>query len=164
MTRVGRFIGVVLVWTVLAVAAAALFVVGLPLLAVAALLRGIYELGCAAVRRFKAAGPDDLDDVLRARIDGAGEAYAADLLSCGCPQTMPVTARCSSCGWKSCLAHAGAAHLCERDPTRSWQAAPLPAHEVRQVDRAFADLVSGLADLNHVDTQLSRYYLIGDEK
>ena len=144
-------------------AAAVLFVVGLPLLAVAALLRGIYELGCAVARRFKRAVPDDLNDTLRGRIDGDGEAYAEDLLSCGCPFN-GVTYGCLHCGWRSCFEHQGATHLCERDPIVGWQNAPLPAHEAKRVDRAFADLVSGLADLNHVDTQLSRYYLIGDEK
>lgn len=58
--------------------------------------------------------PDGLDEVLRGQIDG-------DVLGCGCPQTMPVTARCPSCGWRSCLAHAGATHLCEPVQLYDWQ-------------------------------------------
>lgn len=108
--------------------------------------------------------PDDLDDVLRARIDG-DEAYAADQLPCGCPLTMPVTARCRRCGWRSCLAHAGATHWCEPEPGRQWQDSPLPPREAKQVNGVFADLVnSDLADLRRVDQDLAQYYVIGDER
>lgn len=117
MSRAGRFFGAVLVWTVLAVAAAVIFAVGLPLLAVGALLRGVYELGRALIRRGEMSGPDDLDDVLRAQIDGDVEP-----LACGCPRTPDgPTAHCVGCGWVTCVDHAGATHLCESARLHDWQ-------------------------------------------
>jgi hypothetical protein len=108
---------------------------------------------------------DDLDNVLRARIDGDGEANAADLLSCGCaPGTS--TCSCVHCGWTSCWDHRAATHLCERDPIRTWQNAPLPPHDAKQVNRAFADLINSdreLDDLRRSGRDLSKFYVIGND-
>lgn len=120
MSRVGRFIGAVLVWTVFGAACLVALAVCLPLLAVAALLRGIYELGQALVRRGEMSGVDDLNDTLRARIDGDGEPRAEDLLSCGCA-VGTTTCSCIHCGWTSCWDHRVATHLCERTPLFDWQ-------------------------------------------
>ena len=163
MSRVGYFIGAALVWTVMAVVAAVMFVIGLPLLVVAALLRGLYELGRVPIRRGEMSGADDLDDVLRARIDGDGEAYSVDVMACGCTYA-GVSVTCDACGWRTCMDHAAATHLCERDPIRSWQDASLTPAVEAGVNDAFARIAARLSDLNRVDKQLSRYYLIGDEK
>lgn len=112
MSRAGDFIGAALVWTVLAVAAAVLFVVGLPLLAVAAVLRTVYELGSPLFRRGEMSGADDLDDVLRARIDGDDD---ADLLGCGCLRDEQPETGCTRCDWVTCYDHQFGPHLCERD-------------------------------------------------
>jgi len=124
------------------------------------LLFALYHGGRLLFGRGEVAStPDDLDDVLRGRIDGD------DGLPCGCPKTMPVTARCRRCGWKSCLAHAGATHWCEPEPGRQWQDSPLPPREAKQVNGVFAALVnSDLADLRRVDQDLAQYYVIGDER
>lgn len=120
MSRALHVFGAVLVWTVLAVAAAVLFAVGLPLLAVAALLRGVYELGRVLIRRGEMSGADDLDDMLRAQIDGDGEAYSADLMACGCTYA-GASVTCDACGWRTCMAHGGATHLCEPARLSDWQ-------------------------------------------
>lgn len=157
MSRALHVIGAVLVWTVRAVAAAAVFAVGWPVASVAA-------LGRVLIRRGEMSGADDLDDVLRARIDGDGEAYDAGLLACGCPRDDRPTAGCTRCDWVTCYDHQFGPHLCERDPIRTWQDASLTPAVEAGVNEAFARIAARLSDLNRVDKQLSRYYLIGDEK
>jgi len=114
--RICRLVGAALVWTVMAVVAAAAFAVCLPLLVVAALFRGVAEVGRVLFRRGEMSGVDDLDEVLRARIDGDDTA----VLDCGCPPPLAVYG-CPHCGWRSCSQHRGSAHLCERTPLFDWQ-------------------------------------------
>lgn len=119
--RAGRLIGAALVWTVLGVAIVVGFVVCLPLFFVAGVLRGLYEVGKVLIRRGEMSAADDLDDVLRAEIDGDGEAYRpefldeSNVLRCGCRPIESEVARCPRCDWVTCVGHAGAPHLCERD-------------------------------------------------
>lgn len=128
MTQVGRLLGAAFTWLVVGAACLVALGVCLPLLAVAALLRGLYELGRVLIRRGEMSGADDLDDVLRAHIDG-DEAYSVDVMACGCTYA-GVSVTCDACGWQTCMDHAAATHLCERDPIRSWQDASLtPAVE-----------------------------------
>jgi hypothetical protein len=105
--------GVVLVWSVMLAASVVVLAVPLPLLLVCRAL---------ARRGEDDTTPDDLDDVLRARIDGDGGADATNVLGCGCRRTgqRPV-ARCMDCGWVACVVHALGTHLCERvDPVDAW--------------------------------------------
>jgi hypothetical protein len=115
MTRVGRFFGAVLVWTVVGAACLVALAVCLPLFLAAGVCLGVHRVVQTLVRRGEMSGADDLDDVLRAEIDGDGEAYATDLLSCGCARGT-TTCSCIHCGWTSCWDHRVATHLCERDP------------------------------------------------
>lgn len=163
MTRVGRLFGAAFTWLVVGAACLVVLGVCLPLLAVAALLRGLYELGRVLIRHGEMSGADDLDDVLRAQIDGDDEAYSVDVMACGCTYA-GVSVTCDACGWRTCMDHAAATHLCERDPIRSWQDASLTPAVEAGVNEAFARIAARLSDLNRVDKQLSRYYLIGDEK
>jgi len=173
-TRVVRLLGQALVWSVVLVAAAVALVLSLPVLVLAAVGRGLVELGRALTRRGEDdtyAEPDLLDGQLRAEIDGGGEADLGDLLAgrilpCGCEPTSGVTTRCPGCGWWSCLAHRGAPHLCDpSDPIRSWQNAPLPPAVAASVNDAFAALVnsSDLADMRWVDRNLQQFYAIGND-
>ncbi len=158
MTRVFRFFGAVLVWTVLAVAAAVLFVVGLPLLAVAVLLRGAYELHCAVVRRITGASvPDAATPALARRMDGAdlGDVLKRHaVLPCGCsPETTAYTCP-RECGWRACVVHLHSAHYCD------------PVPDIAVINDRFAHLINSpeLRGLRRAPESLAPYYLIGDEK
>lgn len=112
MTRVLRLVGAVLVWSVLGSACLVLLSVFLPLLVVAGLLRALYDGGRWLLDHVRVVDvPDDLDDVLRRRIDGG----AADELGCACPVTTATVVGCPRCDWRTCEQHQGGPHLCERD-------------------------------------------------
>lgn len=158
----GRVLAAVLFWTLFLAACVVLVGVCVPLLAIDGAVRGVRLLVGALTRRGEMSGtPDDLDDVLRARIDG-DEAYAADLMACGC--TFAGASVSCTCGWRTCPTHSSATHLCEPDPIDRWQYAP--DRDPMRVDRLFDALAAGaeLADLHNAPHDLSRYYLIGDEK
>lgn len=143
--RVARLVGTALVWTVLGVAATVGLLVCLPVLLVAAVLRGLYEVGRALIRRGEMSGADDLDDSLRAEIDGNGEVFA-----CGCLNN-GVIYSCITCGWKSCWDHKDATHLCERDPVRDW-AHEWPTNRIKP-----ADLDTSAAEPNQLLTEIYDY-------
>lgn len=115
MTRFGQCVVAVVLWSVAAVVWTVVLAIGLPLLVVAGVCRGVYRIGRTLIGRGEMSGADDLTDLLRARIDGDDETCAADQLACGCPFA-GASVNCAACGWRSCPVHAGAAHLCERDP------------------------------------------------
>lgn len=163
MTAAGKVLGAALFWVLVLVACVVLIAVCVPLLAVDGVVRAVWAfVGALGPRGEMSGTPDDLDDVLRARIDGDGE---AGRLACGCvKQETSNIVGCLRCQWETCYQHKGATHLCEPDPIDRWQYAP--DRDPMRVDRLFDALAAGaeLADLHNAPHDLSRYYLIGDEK
>jgi hypothetical protein len=129
--------------------------------------------------------PDALTPELRDQIDGRRSgaltpaerirrflqdeiADDTDLLGCGCSRSEACSVvTCLYCDWRACYEDRLMHHDCPRDEAiRSWQNTPLPPAVAASVNDAFAAIIhrSNVSDLNGVDQQLSRYYLIGDEK
>lgn len=124
----GLLAGKALVWSVVGTACAIGVLLCLPLLLVAAVARGLYELGRTLGLWGKEVDgsadggePDALTPQLRDVIDGASPALrlldgrldADQQLDCGCLRLAWPQAECPKCGYTTCVGHSPKEHYCE---------------------------------------------------